>query len=154
MQACNAEQKKLQKAITQAEANTDRNNIESATALAKLYEEYALKFKDDEATPDYLFKAAELYKNTGSYTKSIELYSKLIEQYPQHESSAVALYNTGAMYENMGDIQHAKKSYELLIKQYPEHKMAKVAQYNLPYIGTPVTKEIVSDTEKGTDIAN
>lgn len=145
--SCNAEQKKLQQKITATEAKVDKENIESATALAQLYEEYAEKFKEDEKTPSYLFKAAELYQNTGAYAKSIELFSLFAQRYPENEMAGDALFYKGFIYENMlGDVPQAKAAYKEFLGLYPDHKMAESTRQNLPYIGK--LPEWTKDLEK------
>ncbi len=145
--SCNTEQKKLQQKITATEAKADKENIESATALAQLYAEYAEKFKEDEKTPTYLFKAAELYQNTGAYAKSIELFSLFAQRYPENEMAGDALFYKGFIYENMlGDVPQAKAAYKEFLGLYPNHKMAESTRQNLPYIGK--LPEWTKDLEK------
>lgn len=134
--ACNTEQKKLQQKINQTEASADKTNIETATALAQLYEEYAEKFKDDEKAPIYLFKAAELYQNTGTYAKSIEMFTRFAHRYPDNEMAGDAMFYIGFIYENMlGDAKQAKAAYKEFLAVYPNHKMAESTKQNLPYVG-------------------
>lgn len=153
--SCNAEQKKLQKVIEATEAVVDKENIESASALAKLYEEFANKFKQDEKAPVYLIKASKLYVAIGNYNKSIELYDYVIERYPDSELAADALFSKGFVYENnLNDKIRAKATYEEFLKFYPNHEMAASVKQNMPTIGKDVMPEWVNELDREDDNAN
>ncbi len=153
--SCNTEQKKLQKIIEVTEASVDKENIESASALAKLYEEFATKFKQDEKAPIYLIKAAELYQTTGNYHKSIELFDYVTERYPDNEKAADALFYKGFVYENqLNDIKRAKATYDEFLKLYPNHDMAESVRQNLPTIGKDSMPDWVYELDKKDGEAN
>lgn len=153
--ACNSEREKLAKVIEATEAVVEKENVESASALAKLYEEFANKFKEDENAPVYLIKAAELYVATGNYNKSIELFDYFIERYPDDEKAADAMFYKGFVYETqLNDVKRAKGTYKDFLKMYPNHPMAKSVRQNLPTIGKDVMPDWVKDIDKQDSTMN
>jgi TolA-binding protein len=146
--SCNSEQKKLQKLIETTEAVTDKTNVESAIALAKLYEEFANKFKKDEKAPVYLIEASKLYVDIGNYNKSIELLDYVIGRYPDSKTAAEALFLKAFVYENnLNDISRAKAAYEEFLRLYPNHEMAASVKQNMPTIGKDVMPDVVKEAE-------
>lgn len=150
--ACNSERDKLAKVIEATEASANKENIESASALAKLYEEFATRFKEDDKAPVYLIEASKLYVSIGNYNKSIELYDYVMERYPDSKLAADALFSKGFVYENnLNDISRAKATYEEFLEKYPEHYMAADVRKNMPTIGKDVMPDWVKDIDKLED---
>lgn len=144
----NAEQQKLQKTIEATEATVDKENLESASALAKLYEEFANRFIEDDKAPVYLFKAAELYQNVGNFNKSIELFDYYVERYSDREEAGDASFTKGFILENnLNDVKLARKAYEDFLKKYPDHDMAKFVRQNMPTIGKNNMPDFVKELE-------
>ncbi len=153
--SCNSEQKKLQKLIENTEVVTDKTNVESATALAKLYEEFANKFKKDEKAPVYLIEASKLYIAIGNYSKSIELLDYVIGRYPDSRTAADALFLKAFVYENnLNDISRAKAAYEEFLRLYPNHEMVVDVKQNMPTIGKDVIPDSAKETEKRDSSSN
>lgn len=134
--SCNAEKKKLKERIAIAEKKSADQNVESLSALAALYEEYADKFKGDKEAPLYLLKSAKTYTQLQQFPKSIALFTLLTERYPNSQVAGDALNTIGYIYENnLGDYANAKKTYELFLQKYPNHVLAPDVRANLPLIG-------------------
>lgn len=152
---CGNEREKLDKVIKATEASFDAENTETASALARLYEEFANKFKQDEKAPVYLIKASELYVNMGNYNKSIELFDYFIERYPKHKRAPDILFNKGFILENkLNEISLAKKTYEEFLEKYPNHPSAKSVRQNLPTIGKDVMPDWVKEIDRKDSTLN
>lgn len=152
---CNSERDNLNKVIEATEAAVNKEDVESASALAQLYEEFANRFKEDDKAPIYLIKAAELYIAIGNYNKSIELFDYFIERYPDDEKAADALFYKGFVYETqLNDIKRAKATYKEFLRNYPEHAMAESVKQNLPTIGKDVMPDWVKDIDKKDSTSN
>lgn len=112
--------------------------------LGESYEKFAQTYPEAPETPEYLFRAGELYSNDlQDYPKAIEMFKKNYLQYPEHETAGNALFFVGYHYNNsLHDLIQAEKYYQEFLQKYPTHKMAASAQFELKSLGMPVDQLI------------
>ncbi len=116
--------------------------------LTNNYIAYSYLFKDDELTPGYLFKAADISMNLFESGKSIEIYNRILKDYPDFEKAPQCLFLKAFVYENnMNDIEKARKYYEEFLEKYPDDDFADDAEMSLKNLGkTP--EELIKEFEE------
>jgi tetratricopeptide (TPR) repeat protein len=119
--------------------------------LGDAYVKWAENYPDASETPEFLFRAGELYSNElRDFPKAIEMFEKDYTRYPQHKTAANALFFIGYLYHNsLNDLEKAKKYYEEFLAKYPEHNMAKDAKFELESLG--MTPELLYEKIMGKD---
>jgi len=144
----------LVKAIKAAEnALSDKENKGvfnkgQAMATIKAYEKYAELFADDTQTPEYLFKAAEIYRSIRNFNKAISIYENIDKNYTKYDKHAQSLFLLGFTYENdLKNLDKAKRLYEEFLQKYPEHELAEASQFSLKNLGKS-PEDIVKSFEK------
>lgn len=105
--------------------------------LGTAYLQWADKYPDAPETPEFLFRAGELYSNElQDFPKAIEIFHRNYKAYPQHETAANSLFFIGYLYNNsLQDTAKAEEYYNEFLKKYPTHAMAKHAQFELGSLG-------------------
>jgi tetratricopeptide (TPR) repeat protein len=108
--------------------------------LGSAYIKFAGQYPDAPETPEFLFRAGELYSNELSdYPKAIEAFLRNYEKYPEHETAGNALFFVAYLYNNsVHDLIKAEKYYKEFLDRYPNHKMAASAKFELEMLGMPV----------------
>lgn len=150
---CNSIEKKIED-IANAESEllevaNDKEIAASQTEqLITMYEGFANDYPEDSLAPFYLFKAAELFRSTGSPTKAIDLYDSIRDEYEDFEKRPHCLFLKAFTYENeIGNAAQAKLHYQEFLQQYPNHELAESVEFSLQFLGlTP--EEIVKQFEK------
>jgi TolA-binding protein len=128
--------------------------------LGKAYLAYAESYPQATESPEYLFRAGEVYSNElKEFPKAIDAFSKNYNQYPNHETAGNALFFVGYLYNNsMADLENAKKTYEEFLEKYPNHKLAPDARFELQSLGMSMedvfNKIILRDTLLFSDSLN
>lgn len=107
------------------------------TQLGGAYMDWADKYPDAPETPEFLFRAGELYSNELlDYARAIDIFKRNYQTYPNHETAANSLFFIGYLYNNsLGDTANAKKYYDEFLERYPSHNMAKHAKFELESLG-------------------
>lgn len=107
------------------------------TQLGAAYMDWADKYPDAPETPEFLFRAGELYSNElQDFSKAIDIFKRNYQTYPNHETAANSLFFIGYLYNNsLGDTANAKKYYDEFLERYPNHNMAKHAKFELESLG-------------------
>jgi tetratricopeptide (TPR) repeat protein len=105
--------------------------------LGKAYLDWADRYPSAPETPEFLFRAGELYSNElQDFPKAIEVFKRDYQNYPEHETAANALFFIGYLYNNsLHDLQKAEQYYKEFLDKYPSHNMAKHAQFELESLG-------------------
>jgi tetratricopeptide (TPR) repeat protein len=108
--------------------------------LGLAYVKFADQYPDAPETPEFLFRAGELYSNElNDFTKAIEVFQRNYEKYPDHETAGNALFFVAYLYNNsVHDLIRAEKFYKEFLDRYPNHKMAQSARFELESLGMPV----------------
>ncbi|MFM2375737.1 MAG: hypothetical protein RLZZ165_834 [Bacteroidota bacterium] len=105
--------------------------------LGKAYLEWANHYPAAPETPEFLFRAGELYSNElQDFPRAIEMFQRDYQNYPDHETAANALFFIGYLYNNsIHDIEKAEKYYKEFLERYPSHNMAEHARFELESLG-------------------
>ena len=107
------------------------------TSLGKAYLEWADHYPSASETPEFLFRAGELYSNElQDFPKAIEVFKRDYQNYPDHKTAANALFFIGYLYNNsLHDLENAERYYKEFLAKYPSHNMAKHAKFELESLG-------------------
>lgn len=105
--------------------------------LGRSYMTYADDYPQAPETPEFLFRAGELYSNDlGNMEKSITIFKRNYQNYPDHETAANALFLIGYIYHNvLLNLVQAEKYYKEFLEKYPDHKMSRTAEFELQHLG-------------------
>ena len=108
--------------------------------LGKAYGQFANNYPNAPETPEFLFRAGELYSNElQDPQKAIEMFQLNHERYPEHETAGNALFFVAYLYNNsLHDLAKAEKYYKEFLDKYPDHKLATSAKFELESLGMPV----------------
>lgn len=119
--------------------------------LGAAYVKFADNYPDAPETPEFLFRAGELYSNElQDYDTAINVFKRNYENYPEHETAANALFFIGYLYNNsLNDLIQAEKYYNEFLERYPGHKMAESAEVELASLG--MTPDQLFEKILGTD---
>ncbi len=103
-------------------------NFSAAQNVVKAYRKYALQLPLDPATPDYLFKAADVEMGLQNYRKAEDLFKRVYDNYPNYEKRVMSLYLMAFVNDNhLNQKGKAKEIYEQLIERHSEDKLAQDA---------------------------
>ena len=129
------EENRLQ--VGKGSAKPDR---ELLVQLGDAYVKFADQYPDAPETPEFLFRAGELYSNElQDFNKAITLFQRNYEKYPEHETAGNALFFVAYLYNNsVHDLIKSEKYYTEFLKKYPNHKMAQSARFELESLGMSV----------------
>lgn len=105
--------------------------------LGKAYLDWADHYPAAPETPEFLFRAGELYSNElQDFPKAIEVFKRDYQNYPEHKTAANALFFIGYLYNNsVHDLPKAEQYYKEFLAKYPSHNMAKHAKFELESLG-------------------
>jgi TolA-binding protein len=135
---------KIQALEKKADANRESASLGAAqldttllSSLGKSYLAWADNYPEASETPEFLFRAGELYSNElQNFPKAIEVFERDYLNYPAHETAANALFFIGYLYNNsLHDLAKAEHYYKTFLDKYPQHNMAKHAQFELESLG-------------------
>ncbi len=112
-------------------------NVSLLQDLGTAYLQWADNYPDAPETPEFLFRAGELYSNElQDFPKAIEVFERDYKNYPEHETAANALFFIGYLYNNsIHDVVKAEQFYKEFIAKYPKHNLAKHAKFELGSLG-------------------
>ncbi len=151
---------KIQALEKKADENRDAASLGGAALDEKLLDElgtayldWADRYPDANETPEFLFRAGELYSNElQDFPKAIEVFEKDYKTYPQHETAANALFFIGYLYNNsLHDLPKAEKYYKEFLEKYPQHNMAKHAKFELESLGMTPDEVFARIIQQGAD---
>lgn len=139
--ACKPSASKHAEAISKIESEIYANKgsmppVEKTKELIKLYREHFLKYKDDTASAEYLFKAAELSNYVQDFNQSVNLYDTVISHFPNYRRKGDCMFLKAYVYDtHLQRISLAQEAYNAFLKAYPTHPLADDAQMALQYLG-------------------
>jgi len=154
--ACQDSKETVLEAIKVAEGNLYGNqgdNFEWDPAKAQdvltAYNRFTGSYTTDPATPEYLFKTAEIYKSLKEYPKAVDCYKRIIDNYADYEKASTSLFLLGFSYENdLKNYAKAKDVYQQFLEKYPTHELADDVEFSLKNLGRPVDEIIKEMQEK------
>lgn len=119
-----------------------------ALDLVNLYVRFADENPDDENSPEYLFKAADISMNLNRPNQTIKLFDKILATYPTYSKTPSALFLKAFVYEDqLQDYDNAKKYYELFLTEYPDSEFTDDAEVSIKNLGkTP--EELIQEFEE------
>ncbi|MFM1932361.1 MAG: hypothetical protein RL226_1664 [Bacteroidota bacterium] len=114
------------------ENDTLRNDLVSRQRLLNAYTDYSNKFREDELSPEYLFRAAKLAIEMGKSRNAIDYLTNLHDGFPEYKKRTEAAFLVGFIYETMlNDRIMAQKAYEKVVELYPDTQWAEDAKASI-----------------------
>lgn len=111
-------------------------NRTAALKYVDVIEAYALSQPNANATPEYLYKAAEIARSIKTFQKSLNLYDWILEKYPNFEKAPTVLFIKGFVLEDeLGQMDLARSVYEEFLQKYPDHQMASSVKFLIENLG-------------------
>lgn len=100
-----------------------------AQGLVDVYKAYVAAFPSDSLTPEYLFRAAGVYKSMRQPEQSILLYDRIINDYRGWKRLADAYYLKAFTIDSELDQKgEAQRAYKEVINLFPDHPFARDAR--------------------------
>lgn len=128
-------------------------NRKTAQSYVDACEAYAMVNPESVATPDFLYKAAEIARTLRTFPKALSLYDWIINDYPEYEKSPTSLFLKAYVLENnLNDIERAKESYDLFLVKYPTHHLADDVNFLLENLGKSDDEILELITKKQKDV--
>jgi outer membrane protein assembly factor BamD (BamD/ComL family) len=160
--ACTSNKEKL---ITKIKANEKAllsdsmitpNEDSIAAVLISDYQTFAKENAADSLAPDYLFKAADISKNTRKYKQAIDCWGLIISKYPESSRAAYSLFLQAFTYQTaMNDTIKSKLIFKDFIAKYPTHPFVKDAKFSIEQMeGKLSDDEIVANFLKNLEDKN
>ncbi len=147
--ACESSNQKLHNKIVKEERAIYADSVVTpkedslVKVLIEDYQTFAKQNVNDSLAPEYMFKAADLCKNTTRYKQAIDCWTSIIQKYPKSNRAAYSLFLQAFTYENnMNDTAVAKKLYNNFIEKYPAHPLAASAKASVEQMGIPLEELI------------
>ena len=145
--SCKSEKEKLVQEIKSGEEklfNDSTKMLDPAVAGTELvaYQKFVSTYPEDTASPNYLFKAADLATGLRKSREAVRLYREFISKYPTHPKNATSYFLLAFVYDN--DIRQkdsAKIFYREFLEKYPTHQLAPSAKASLDQIEMGLTDE-------------
>ena len=128
----------LQYLFDQVTINPDEIGINKKAALKYVdaAEVYALVRPGENATADYLYKAAEIARSLRTMPKAMSIYDWIIEDYQDYENIPTVTFIKGFILEQeYKKPEAAREVYETFLERYPDHQMAESARFLLSNMG-------------------
>lgn len=130
--------------------NDSAVNESAARELLETYERYVKRYGgDDKKGPEYLYKAAAIYRGLKQPVEAILFYDRILSKYPNYERNPEVAFLTGFTYEaDLNEREHAKEAYRQVVELYPDDMWAIEAQARLETIDLTDEELIKSFMEK------
>ncbi|NNF36126.1 MAG: hypothetical protein HKN68_18620 [Saprospiraceae bacterium] len=134
--------------------NADETGVNKANSqyYVDACEAYALANPNSVASPDFLYRAAEIARTLRTFPKALSLYDWIINKYPEYEKAPTVLFLKGFLLENeFNDIELAKNTYKQFIDKYPRHELTDDVTFLYENIGKSdeeIMKMIEANKEK------
>lgn len=141
------ELKKIRELEEQASQNREaaltsreKLDLELLESLAGTYVAFVDSYPEAPETPDFLFRAGELYSNElNNIPLAISLFERIYDEFPRHKTAPNALFFSGYLYHNtLKNLTLAEQAYQKFLELYPEHNMARHAEFELQSLGMSV----------------
>lgn len=128
-------------------------NRKTAQAYVDACEAYAMVNPGSVATPDFLYKAAEIARTLRTFPKALSLYDWIINGYPEYEKSPTSLFLKAYVLENnLNDIERARETYNAFLAKYPTHHLADDVNFLLENLGKSDDEILELITKKQKDV--
>ncbi len=153
--ACKSEKDSRYDEIVTIEKSLFGDRTTFNDSIARVYlsktDEYVKIYKEDEHTPELLFKSGEVLNGLKSYTYAIRKFQEVHLLFPKHSKAAESIFLCAFIYDHyLQKYEDASRYYKLFLKKYPNHPLAKDAKISLENIGkTP--EELVKEFELKND---
>jgi TolA-binding protein len=139
---------RLEKEVYNDKFTFDEKGIRTAQDLFRTYIVFATTQPDNEETPGYLFRAADLSMNLNMPDTALKYYNEIIYKYPSFQKAPECLFMLGFIYENYKmDYGKATQVYKQFIQQYPTHQFADDAARCIENMGKS-PEELIREFEK------
>lgn len=103
----------------QAQNAFDKGDFELAR---KKVEQFLIKYPESQNTPEVMYLAAKLRRNSN---EALTYYEKIVKEYPNSKVAPDALYNIAQYFYGKRDYHSALGMYKKIISDYPKSKPAK-----------------------------
>lgn len=134
--ACESPKEKMLKSIKNTETNDSIFSPQTLNERKRLYLEFADKYPDDEQSPVFMFKAAQLCNGLASHHEAITILNDLMNAYPKSAVAENALFLQAYIFENaLNNTEAAERTYKMFLEKYPTSEMAEDAEMSLKYLG-------------------
>lgn len=121
---------------------------DTARMLMDLYVRFADSLPQDERSPEYLFKAADLSMYFSDPGRTIWLLDRLMARYPEHEKAAMSLFLKAFTYDTrFDDTASARHFYQQFIERYPQHEFTGEAEAAIRNLGKS-PEELIREFEQ------
>jgi tetratricopeptide (TPR) repeat protein len=104
-------------------------DVTLALDAIKHYRYFAADFPQDSLSPDYLFRAAQIYEGVlQDNQEAAEIYGSVYEKYPNYKNRPMMLFHQGNAFIESQDTAYASLYLGRFIREYPDHPFADDAQ--------------------------
>lgn len=158
LSACKNEKERQYDEIVSIEKSLFGDRTSFNDSIARIYlsktDAYVKNYKEDEHTPDLLFKSGEVLNGLQSYTFAIRKFQEVYLLFPKHSKASESIFLCAFIYDTyLQKYEDAGRYYRLFLKKYPNHPLAKDAKISLDNLGkTP--EDLVKEFELKNDTLN
>jgi len=111
-------------------------DMAKAKHLAELYIEFAKTHPQDQLSPEFLYKASDIYMNLNYPKQALALYDNILTKYPSYKNNPTIMFLKGFVYDDqLKDYDNARVCYENFLEKYPESEFADDAIISLNNLG-------------------
>ncbi|MFZ1694902.1 MAG: tetratricopeptide repeat protein [Flavobacteriales bacterium] len=116
----------------------------SALAMVDVYKAYAAAYPLDSMAPEYLFRAAGMYKSNRQPDQAITLYDRITHNYQSWRRRVDVLYMKAlTLDDDLDQDGEAERIYKQVINEYPDHPFARDARAMIENLGL-TNEELIS----------
>lgn len=144
------------KQITAAEAQlytgtATELNTDEIKRIIGLYEQFAKDYRENEMTPEYLFRCADLNRALKNFDRSMAIYDEIINDYSAFPKIDLCyFYRAYCANNDLHDTEKARIYYQEFISKFPNEPLAKSAREELMTLGkTP--EQLMEEIKAKTD---
>ena len=139
--------KRIEKLEQQLFATEQAVDPALADELVTAYCDYAIKYPNDEKTPEILFKAVNVSMNIDNAQRTIAIIDRMIKDYPDYPRTQAALFVKGFIFETYYEnLDMARQLYEQYLALYHDGEFAEACRASIANLGlTP--EELVKKFE-------
>jgi len=125
---------KLEKVLVDENKGVIDTKLAANMILA--YTEFVDEFPQDQRSPEYLFKAADVSINVFHSQQTILLFNRVLNEYPEDKRAPQALFLKAFTFDNyLHEYDSAKIYYEEFLVKYPQHSFANDAKISIKNLG-------------------
>ena len=123
---------KIDSLETHIRASADKQenpDVTLALNAIKHYRYFAADFPQDSLSPDYLYRAAQIYEGVlQDYAEAAEIYGSVYEMYPNYKNRPMMLFYQGNASIEAQDTASASLYLGKFMREYSNHPFASQAQ--------------------------